>query len=430
MTSPLHRLDRLTAMIRRKRDERIALRFADAARQPEAAAYRQLLPHSLAFASLRPSSSVVPAVNLVLPELSFGAIFAGIRTALEVAAGLSARGGVPLRVVVLRGAPPGADRDRLVTWIRQELPATAGAAIDIVAAEWAIDAIVHPSDVWIATHWTTAHPLEVACRMGTVPPDQVLYLVQDYEPGFTAWSSEYALAEATYHAGFDLVVNSVPVQRRLADADGIVVPDDRVFRPQLDLDRLEAARRERAALAAKRNGDGEARVLFYARPTKPRNLFRIGIAALEIAAGRAAQSGISLRITSAGETHPVPSGGRLSGMTVLGKLPWDAYFSELARTDVLLSLQMSPHPSHPPLDAVLSGGRTVTNDLSGSRSGLHPRLAAVAPEPTALADALLSSLRASDDETGASAPTALLPALGSELGPVLDAAAARHGLSA
>ena len=67
------------------------------------------------------------------------------------------------------------------------------------------------SDYWLASHSKTAHALQVACDVGVIDRARVAYLIQDYEPGFTAWSTESVLAEATYRAGFVPIVNSTPL---------------------------------------------------------------------------------------------------------------------------------------------------------------------------------------------------------------------------
>ncbi|GAB3578077.1 hypothetical protein GCM10027579_01110 [Calidifontibacter terrae] len=82
---------------------------------------------------------------------------------------------------------------------------------------------------------------------------------------------------------------------------------------------------------------------------------------------------------------------------LLGRLSWSDYFDVLRRGQVLLSLQATPHPSHPPLDMVLAGGISVTNELRGTRGELHPRLHAVDPDPESLAMAVVQALEAGRD---------------------------------
>lgn len=321
------------------------------------------------------------SIRLLLPSASRGAVFAGVRTAVEAAASLSALTGLPLRVLTFDEGPSGSDRTALSALLVDELSASAPVEIESV---WTSTSGMHDADVWIATYWTTAHALDVAADGGFVDRSRVVYLVQDHEPSFFPASAEAATASATYRAGFRLLVNSRPLQRFLTAQEGIAVAGDAVFRPALDVRRLEAA----AAARRARGASGSVRVGFYGRPGKPRNAFGLGIAALRVAAAELEAQHRTATFVSMGEAHaPIGLAGS-TGLRPLGRLDWGRYFDELAATDVLLSLQMSPHPSHPPLDMVASGGIAVTNDVAGSRRGLHERLVAVDADPAALGSAI------------------------------------------
>jgi hypothetical protein len=135
------------------------------------------------------------------------------------------------------------------------------------------------------------------------------------------------------------------------------------------------------------------RIFFYSRPSKPRNLYELGVATLKHAATRLADLKIPYRVISAGEVHPevtLPGGGVVEN---LGITSWDAYFDLLGTLDVGLSLMYSPHPSHPPLELAVSGALAVTNDLDGVRQHLHPRANAVPADVASLSDALVDAAR-------------------------------------
>jgi hypothetical protein len=211
------------------------------------------------------------------------------------------------------------------------------------------------------------------------------------------------------------VVNSSPVAQYLREQTTADVHELHVFRPELDLERLQsvAARRSRFT--------GAPRILFYARPNKPRNLFRIGMSALSLAGEELISRGVRAEFRTAGDSHPVPKTGPLKDARVLGKLAWGEYFTELQSSDILLSLQFSPHPSHPPLDAIVSGAYAVTNELGSARGNLHPRLIATAPTPEALADGLLGAI---DKLAEGATPGVYTPEVLASLGrPMRDVAA-------
>jgi hypothetical protein len=113
---------------------------------------------------------------------------------------------------------------------------------------------------------------------------------------------------------------------------------------------------------------------------------------LRYAATQLADDGIAWEAVSAGEAHPdiaLPGG---AFVRCLGTLDWAGYFQLLAATDVGLTLMHSPHPSHPPLEVAVSGAIAVTNDLDGTRQGIHPRVVAVPADVAALGDALVAAV--------------------------------------
>lgn len=374
-------------------DRRASEIFREAAvHRRNATAFDGLTPYSLALASIDTANRTTPRLNLILPEFSTAAIFAGIRTALEFGVRLADRLGWEMRIVALRGTIDRSSNRAATELIRRDFGLDFERRLTVLASTSLAGMQVGSDDVWVGTHWETAHALDIATRMGLLEPRRIVYLVQDYEPGFMAWSSGFALARATYHAGFVTVVNSKPLANYLEKAEGIAVDERRVFRPHLDLERLRAAAAARGV-----SSPDSPHLLFYARPNKPRNLFSIGMSALQLALSELGAQGIHPRVSSIGDRHPPPARGPLHGMEILGKVAWADYFERLADSDVMLSLQHSPHPSHPPLDAVVAGGLAVTNELGGERQKLHPRLFAVEPDPRALATAISDAVRMNTD---------------------------------
>lgn len=382
--------------------------------------FEGLVETSLALAGIR-TEDREPEVVLVVDELREGAAFAGVQTALAVALGLGTRLDRRVRVVMVRWTTPGNSTAAAEALIADRFPESrvdGQPGVRVVRREDVLDTVFGTGDVWLATHWKTAHPLDVAATAGVVPRDRVVYLVQDYEPGFSPWSTEYAVAASTYRAGFRMLVNSEPLRRYLAEVEGIEVAPAATFAPHLDVEllgRVAAARRPAA------EDGGVVRVLFYGRPSKHRNLFRLGVAALRVAVQELADDGLRVEFHSAGEQHGDVEldGGR--GDTKLvshGTMPWDDYFRFIASTGVVLSLQHSPHPSHPPFDGAISGARVVTNEFRGTRAALHPNLTAVPADARSLGLAVAEAVR----RTAAAGPTGFVPLADGALGGPLDTA--------
>ena len=346
------------------------------------------------------------AINLVLPELDPTSIFAGVKTALDAANQLARRLELPLRVVLLSESIPG----DVVTAAEQYLRRQFGAATELVPRTAIIDSRFGDDDIWMVTHWTTAHPAQVAAAAGVLRAQQVVYLVQDFEAGFHAWSTDYQVARGTYGAGFALLVNSAPLARYLAARTGVEVPPEQVFAPSLDLDRLRAVSRRRREVGG--------RIFFYGRPSKPRNMYRLGVAALERAMLELGTRAVEVQVISAGEAHGDRELAPGVVMKSLGTLAWDDYYRQLEVTDVMVSLQASPHPSHPPLEAAVSGAVAIVNDFEGTRAGMHPRVRAVAADPETLGHAIAQAVL----DSWARTPARYRPIDEANLGrPLLDA---------
>lgn len=388
-----------------------------AAAPARALPYAGLSAGSLALAGVRLSAAEAPHLNVLIGEVHPAKVFAGAHTALSAAGDLATALGLRLRVLMLDPTTPGNSAAKAEAFLADSL-GLAGAVV--VPREALRERPYGRHDLWLATHSKTAHSLQVACDAEVVDRTRALYLIQDYEPGFSAWSTESVLAQATYHAGFLPIVNSAPLRSYLHQAEGIEVPDELVFAPRFELDRLERA-------AAARVRTPGVRVLYYGRRSKHRNLFALGVSALRTAVLELGADADAVEFVSAGEKHGDLGLGGRSRLVSRGRIDWADYFDFLATVDVALSLQQSPHPSHPPFDAAISGALTVTNEFSGVRAGLHPRIAAVAATPGALGEALVSAIR----ESAGAEPRPFLPVgpgvLGGDWDDVLETVARRLG---
>jgi len=330
-----------------------------------------------------------PSVVLLLQSFSPQVLFAGIRTAVLAAVELAGRLGRPLRVIVFEDVP-GDPHETLAAFrelVKSESRYPHLADTLRLSSTSARDHRGHHADdVWVATFWTTAWNLARLVDERRVHPDNVLYVVQDWEPSFYPWGDLRLKARSTYDAGFQLLVNSRSLARYVEDRTGRPVDPSRVFAPELDPGPLRVA-----ADRWKPSPDGTLRVLFYARPSKPRNMLNLGLQALRAwSLTRADDSDVVVRL--AGEPiGEVDLGPRLHTET-LGKLSYDDYYEVLADTDVGLALMSSPHPGHLALELPMAGIPTVTNQFEGYRepwvSGL---VVAERADTRALAEALTSA---------------------------------------
>ncbi len=359
-----------------------------------------------------------PRINLTLLDFDPTAVFAGVKTAVEAGMLLGDLSGRDVRLVLLNPTRRvGPEREHYIAagraWLADHLP---GATWEIVCDDDLRTTRFGTEDIWVATHWMTAHALDRAAHAGLIERRQVLYLIQDYEPDFFAADEDRVAAESTYAAGFTPVVNTRQVASYLESRGFGAVAPAQVFAPQFDTAQLMKT-------AMLRRRSGRPTVFFYGRPSKPRNMFDLGVAALRVAADELARKGIEADFIMAGERGRNVDLGNGSTLRNAGVLTRPDYFSLISRVDVGLTLQATPHPSHLPFDLAISGVPAVTNEVDGSRNRMHTRIIAVNGTPEMLGTALVTALVSSRQASGAR--SAYLPVRQGQMGvPIRDALSA------
>lgn len=328
-----------------------------------------------------------PKINVVIPGLGLKHLSGGPNTAIALAILLAERG-LAIRLVA-SDAP--LDRDLASLWrhIESMLDLTARPEnVEIVDASdrsrpWHIGR----NDVFCATAWWTAQMVKYATNH--TDHKKFIYLIQDFEPLLHAASSSYALALETYSLDFIPVVNMRLLFDYFAEnrigrfSDPAFRAGTLVFEPAVDVSRFFPEPKGSGGVS--RASPLPHTLLFYARPTNGlRNLFEIGVAALQKAIADEVLDPTRWKFYGMGEKfEPV----NLGKGAVLKPLPWftlEQYAATMRRSDVLLSLMLSPHPSYPPLEMAACGNLVVTNRF-GTKT--PERLAAIsrnilAAEPT------------------------------------------------
>jgi hypothetical protein len=336
-----------------------------------------------------------PRLNILNPALTANGMTGGPNTIVNLAVRI-ARAGVPVRLVTTVPA-----ENVSAAWMKRHLGELVGGEIPDIPVETSADAaaplVVGPDEVFMATHWTTAQQLKpVLARMQVT---QFLYMLQEFEAAFYAWSSNHALALETYGMDFWPVAN----EGFLAD----YFFDERVgrfadsgFRERLTV--FEPAIESRvfhppAGPAAAR----PRRLLFYARPSNQRNLFGLGLEALRHASADPAFAGWEmLAIGGRGGVPELPleAGHALRPAEWRGYL---AYAEQLREADVLLAPMLSPHTGYPALEMAASGGLAVTNTFrnktAGALEGLSSNIIATEATVEGMAAGLVRAARKVND---------------------------------
>ncbi len=219
---------------------------------------------------------------------------------------------------------------------------------------------VRPLDYFVYTYWTGAYALaqyEAFQREAFGRATPHIHLIQDFEPGFKAWSADYLLADSIYHQPNTIAVfNSVELKDWF-DRLGYGFTSSYVFSPKLDPDIAKHLHDVPADHAR------EKLLVFYGRPSIPRNCFPLIVNALNLLLTQHPEVSREWKILSIGSSIgkiTLADGQRLQ---TAGKMTLDDYATLMHRASVGVSLMCSPHPSYPPLEMAVFGITTITNSF-------------------------------------------------------------------
>lgn len=300
-------------------------------------------------------------INLLVPALSEKYIFGGISTALRFFEDL-----IPLyplaRIIITDETSVQLKKDQFYSnWNVQEIGDFDSSTNVIVISGNRVgqDLPIAENDYFVTTAWwTTFNAFKILdWQKDTYVLDdlrKLVYLVQDFEPGFYAWSTRYALSESTYRNQD----KTIPVFNTKLLNDfflGKGYKYDKVFHfdPLLN-PTLNNFRKNLAGVSK------EKQILIYGRPSVERNLFELIIQSLKYWAEKDELSS-EWKVCSAGEYHEpieLPNGLKIESV---GKLSLEKYAELLARSTIGISFMLSPHPSYPPLEMSMFGMKVITN---------------------------------------------------------------------
>lgn len=303
-------------------------------------------------------------LNLLVPAVSVQHVFGGIATALQLFDALRIHFD-SCRIIVTDETCAKPDPAAYFGhWpiVALDAPSPDVDHLVVAGSRWGHLLSVHENDSFMATAWWTAyHGISLLKQMDALySPNRnrrLLYLIQDYEPGFYPWSARHVLARSTYAHGGQTValVNS----QQLADylhLQGHHFVHQAVFDPRLNPE-----------LAALRDGfDGVEKsktLLVYARPGVERNAFPLVIATLRSWVDAYPEAN-QWKVLGLGENFVPIDLGHGCKIESLGKLTLSEYAALLAGASVGLSLMVSPHPSYPPLEMAAYGLNVLTNSFS------------------------------------------------------------------
>lgn len=294
--------------------------------------------------------------NLVVPTLRKSNVFGGILTAIKIFSLLLKHCGYRGRVVVL-GCNEKYTSKR--TYQIENFYNDKSAYNQLLYMSDTNDEIaVKKNDIFIFTSWITAYSfmpvINWQIRHYNLIHRKAIYLIQDYEPGFRAWSSEYILAESTYKTDADKIIalyNSKELYEYF-QVRKYGFFRELYFSPVLN-------EKLRAHLIDKMGVDRKKQILIYGRPNSYRNAFEIIKGALALWSQNY-KDAKDWKIISLGAFF---ENIKLSNniIEVRGKVSLEEYGNIMLSSYIGISLMISPHPSYPPLEMSTFGVRTITN---------------------------------------------------------------------
>lgn len=329
---------------------------------------------------LRPLRTIpgpdVPRINLVTDSVGAESLFGGVATAIILATLWSERTGRRLRIVTRHSAPDAGGLDDLfrTVGIRPErqpelayVPTGPGDYLE-----------TGEEDVFLTTSWwTTTSVLE------SVPASRVVYILQEDERCFYPIGTQsVGAARAMNHPDLRVVVNTEQLREDLiASGMSNLATTSVSFEPS-----FESFLRPERKLGAGR----QRNLFFYARPHNPRNLFDMGVAAIDAAIEAGHLPRERWRVHLVGRGVPPLDFSDGSRPVLHDSLGWAEYRDLLGRMDIGLSLMASPHPSYPPMDLAASGSVVVTNRWPGKRpfTSVSDRVVDTDPDVDSLVEAI------------------------------------------
>ncbi len=331
-------------------------------------------------------------LNFMTPSVDIAHVFGGISTAMQLFESIRKQLGCDARMICTDADVNEATSTAPKEYTILKADEDSNAPLQLIAFNDRHGKTfpVRENDIFITTAWWTTYTARQVMdwQKETYGKEHrpLVYIVQDYEPGFYPWSSRYMLAESTYRMDVPTyaIINSGLLNEFLQN-NGYTFAKSWYFEPVLN-------RKLAAYLPAEGNTvQKQKQILVYGRPSVDRNAFALLVETLKLWC-QAMPDAAEWRIFSAGEVHKDVELGEGCVLQSLGKLSLEHYAKTMLETYAGLSLMVSPHPSYPPLEMSTFGVKTVTNAYANKNlSEFNANMTCVnSGSPRALADALIA----------------------------------------
>ncbi len=316
-------------------------------------------------------------INILVPSINKEHVFGGIATALFFFDRLAELKPIKKRIITTDATPDEEARTafRDYTLVQSDMDEMLDFEIVGFGDRYDKTIPVGENDYFVTTAWWTTHHAQKIVRWQKEiygkPQKKITYLIQDFEPGFYPWSSQYALADSTYRSELShIAVFNSSLLHSFFKNNNYAFDSEFVFEPVLN-SKLKKGLENPAPDTKKKQ------ILIYGRPGVDRNVFPLIIETLKLWVWQ--QPGVhDWKLLSVGEKHPDIELGNGMVLTSGGKLSLEGYVEALKESAVGISLMVSPHPSYPPLEMAMFGVGVISNTYANKElSDWHENITSI-----------------------------------------------------
>lgn len=324
--------------------------------------------------SISSSKSDRQRFNIVIPTLEPEQIYGGISSALQVARQIveNLSDDYVIRVIVTSDVVSNQGMSECCSRLNCDFAITAPNAdndhntIVPLLFNKHTPISLSSNEIFFSTAWWTAdlsHRLIEHQKTIYKKSYPDIYLIQDFEPNFYAWSARYAMAESTYKNKNKTIalINSEELSNYFYNKYEFLKTYCLPYEINKNLKNSGNIAKETK----------ENIVLIYGRPAVQRNLFDLIVEGVRLWQGSNPIDSLSYKFIFAGEDFDSSLISELDNAICLGKMTLEGYCQHLKKASIGISLMLSPHPSYPPLEMASNGCITITNNYNSKQMELR-----------------------------------------------------------
>lgn len=288
-------------------------------------------------------------ISLVTDSINKGSLYGGVATAIIFAVLLAKKNYYQLRIITRTEK---AEKENIYT-ILEANKITFDNYIECIFAhplddDWLIED--SPTDYYLTTSWWTTY-----CTLKTIPPERIIYLLQEDERMFYPYGIDYFQCEQILsNKQIKFVINNQLLYQSLINSGLDNISKNGLFFEPAFIPHY----------CQKKSDNNKKKFFFYARPHNLRNLFFLGLEVIEKAFYQGILSSEQWDIYFVGKDLNLINDHQLKFSfepIIVENLTFPEYIDFISDVDLGLSLMFTPHPSYPPFDLAISGAMVVTN---------------------------------------------------------------------